>query len=70
MACLRFLLFDNPIVEREELFLRGVGEDSDIVTKVLFSYVNYCRKCIHLMINLEGSCVFDLNLHPVFFVLF
>ena len=26
----------TPIVEREELFSRGVGEDSDIVSKVLF----------------------------------
>ena len=24
----------TPIVEREELFIRGVGEDSDIVSKV------------------------------------
>ena len=37
----RFLVsfMHNPIVEKEDLFLRSVGEDSDIVTKVyVFSY--------------------------------
>ena len=35
ISTIMFSFMWNPIVEREELFQRGVGEDSDIVSKVV-----------------------------------
>jgi histidyl-tRNA synthetase len=48
-----FKEIETPIVEKKELFIRSVGEETDIVNKEMFTFQD--RKGEHLVLRPEGT---------------
>lgn len=56
----------TPIFEHTELFLRGVGETTDIVTKEMYSFNDKSRRSLTLRPEGTASCVRSLIEHRLY----
>ena len=51
-----------PTIEKEELYTRSVGEDTDIVTKQMYSFSD--KKGRNIVLRPEGTCLLYTSPSP------